>query len=144
VSRSPRMKALVVVALAAAIAVPAAFAKGKLTMRLGDATPRVGQAFTVDVRTSWRVPPLDYLRLIAVAPGKDVREVVGAVTGDASQAHATVPRDGFPITLRRAGPRTWRAVVKLPRPGEWRLVVPNGTKDGFTIPPPLLRRVTVS
>ena len=128
---------LVIVALCvAASAAPAAFAKGRISIALGDTSPRVGQPFTVAVSTGWVVPANDWLRLIAVAPQRDWYNVVGTVTGDSSLAHASIPRDGFEITLRRVGPRNWRAVVRLPRPGRWRLVVPNGTHLGFMVPPP--------
>jgi hypothetical protein len=120
----------------AAVAAPAALAKGRLSVAVGDPAPRVGQPFTVEVRTGWVVPSDDWLRLIAVAPRRDWYQVVGTVTGDSSRAHATIPRDGFEIRLVRVGPRRWRAVVRLPRPGLWRLVVPNGTHLGFMVPPP--------
>jgi hypothetical protein len=130
------MRLIVVCVCLAAIAAPAALAKGQLTVSLGDSTPRVGQPFTVYVHTGWVVPSNDWLRLIAVAPGKDWYDVVGTVTGDSSLAHADIPHDGFEIKLRRVGPRNWRAVVRLPRVGRWRLVVPNGTHVGFMLPPP--------
>ena len=97
------------------------------------------------MRTGWVVPPDDRLRLIAVAPGKGWFDVVRTVTGDSSRAHATIARDGFEIPLGRVAPKTWRAVVRLPRPGRWRLVVPNGTHLGFALPPPddLMPWVTV-
>jgi hypothetical protein len=119
-----------------AVAAPAAYAKGRIIVALPDRTPRVGQVFAVDVRTDYVVPANDWLRLIAVAPGNDWYEVVGTVTGDSSLAHANIPHDGFEITLKRLGPRSWRAAVRLPRPGRWRLVIPNGTHAGFTTPPP--------
>ena len=62
--------------------------------------------------------------------------VVGTVTGASSRAHANIPHDGFGIRLKRIAPKSWRAAVRLPRPGRWRLVVPNGTHDGFMLPPP--------
>jgi hypothetical protein len=127
---------LVVVALAAAIAAPQAHAKGRLTVSIADTTPRVGQTFAVALHTGWVVPQNDWLRLIAVAPGKDWYDVVGTVTGDSAKAHATIPRDGFEIKVKRIAPKRWRALVKLPRPGRWRLVVPNGTHLGFMVPPP--------
>jgi hypothetical protein len=130
------MRFLVIALCVAAVAAPAALAKGRIAVGLGDSTPRVGQPFTVDVRTGWVVPRDDWLRLIAVAPQKDWYDVVGTVTGDSSLTHANVPHDGFEIKLLRVGPRNWRAVVRLPRPGRWRLVVPNGTHLGFMIPPP--------
>jgi hypothetical protein len=120
----------------AAIVVPAAFAKGRIAVTIDDRSPGVCQTFAVNVHTDYVVPPNDWLRLIAVAPGKDWYDVVGTVTGDSSRAHATIPHDGFEITLKRLGPRSWRAAVRLPRPGRWRLVVPNGTHTGFMLPPP--------
>jgi hypothetical protein len=130
------MRYLAIVLCVAAIAAPAAFAKGRISITLGDSTPRVGQQFTVRVRTGWVVPANDWLRLIAVAPGKDWYQVVGTVTGDSSRTHANLPYDGFEIKLVRVGPRDWRALVRLPRPGRWRLVIPNGTHLGFMVPPP--------
>jgi hypothetical protein len=120
----------------AAIAAPTALAKGRISVTLGDSTPRVGQAFTVYVRTDYVVPPNDWLRLIAVAPQKNWYDVVGAVTGASSITQASIPHDGFEIKLARVGSKTWRAVVRLPRAGLWRLVVPNATHVGFMVPPP--------
>jgi hypothetical protein len=138
------MKAFAVVIVVACIATPAALAKFRMTMTLGDSTPRARQPFTVVVHTEEAIPPLDYIKLIAVAPGKGWYDVVGRVTGDSVIAKANLPHDGFRIKLVRTGAKTWRAVARLPRPGRWRLVVPNVTKDGFMIPPPLMRWVTVS
>ena len=130
------MRFLVIALCVAAIAAPAALAKGRISVAPGDSTPRVGQPFTVDVRTGWVVPSNDWLRLIAVAPQKNWYDVVGTVTGDSSRTRANIPHDGFEIKLMRVGPRNWRAVARLPRPGRWRLVVPNGTHLGFMVPPP--------
>jgi hypothetical protein len=130
------VRLLVVAVCVAAIAAPVALAKGRLSVTLGNTTPRVGQPFIVSVRTGWVVPGDDWLRLIAVAPQKDWYQVVGTVTGDSSRTHANLPHDGFEIKLVRVGPRNWRAIVRLPRPGRWRLVVPNGTHFGFMVPPP--------
>jgi hypothetical protein len=130
------MKIVALVLCLAAVAAPSALAKGRITVVLGDSTPRAGHAFPVIVSTGYVVPANDWLRLIAVAPGRGWYDVVGTVTGDSSLAHASIPRDGFEIKLVRVGARTWRAAVRLPRPGRWRLVVPNGTHDGFMVPPP--------
>jgi hypothetical protein len=134
--RSGHVKLVAVLVCVAAIAVPAAYGKGSLVVRMSDRTPAVGQRFSVDVRTGYVVPENDWLRLIAVAPGKKWFDVVGTVTGDSSKARATIPREGFEITLTRVGARHWRALVRLPRAGRWRLVVPNGTHVGFMVPPP--------
>lgn len=130
------MRFLVFGLCVAAIAAPAASAKGHISVSVGDGTPRVGQAFTVYIRTGYVVPADDWLRLIAVAPGKDWYYVVGKVTGDSVLAKARIPHDGFEIKLARTGRYTWQAVVRLPRVGRWRLVVPNGTHSGFMVPPP--------
>ena len=130
------MRLFLISCLVAALAAPAALAKGRITVALGDSTPKAGRPFTVTVSTGFVVPANDWLRLIAVAPGKDWYQVVGAVTGDGSRTHADIPHDGFEIKLRRIAPRRWRAVVRLPRPGRWRIVLPNGTHEGFMVPPP--------
>lgn len=129
-------KLLVVTSIASAIAAPAAFAKGQLSIRVSDTTPRIGQAFEVRLHTGWIVPANDWLRLISVAPGNAWYDVVGTVTGDSSLAHAQIPHDGFEITLERVALKEWPAVARLPRTGRWRLVVPNGTHLGFMMPPP--------
>ena len=85
------MKLLGLVLCIAAIAAPAASAKGRISVALGDSTPRVAQPFTVYVHTGFVVPADDWLRLIAVAPGEDWYDVVGTVTGDSALAHADVP-----------------------------------------------------
>ena len=62
----------VAVALAVrVIAIPCAFAKGRVTVLIANRTPGVGQPFIVDVRTGFVVPRGEWLRLVAVAPGKD-------------------------------------------------------------------------
>jgi hypothetical protein len=131
------MRVVVIAVCVALVAVPGAFAKRRIVVKVADRTPGVGHSFAVDVRTDYVVPANDWLRLIAVAPGKDWYDVVGTVTGDSSRAQAQIPRDGFEITLKRISPKRWRAVVRLARPGRWRLVVPNGTHVGFMLPPPV-------
>lgn len=133
--RAKALSVLAVVCVAASV-VPVASAKGLIAVSLGNGKPHVGERFTVYVRTDYVVPENDWLRLVAVAPGKSWFDVVGKVTGDSARAHAMIPRDGFEIKLRRTVAKHWRAVVQLPRPGRWRLVVPNGTHVGFMLPPP--------
>lgn len=134
--RTKVLSTLVVAACVAAALVPAASAKGFIAVAVGNGKPRVGQAFTVYVKTGYVVPADDWIRLIAVAPRKDWYDVVGTVTGDSAIAQANIPHDGFEVKLVRVGPRNWRAVVQLPRPGRWRLAIPNGTHTGFMLPPP--------
>ena len=99
-----RRASLVVLALCVAfLVVPSAFAKGHISVRLGDGTPRVDQKFTVYVRTGYEVPAGDWLRLIAVAPGKGWYDVVAVVTGDSKLARANVPQDGCGSLSRALG-----------------------------------------
>ncbi len=128
------------VALALFLA-PTASAKVKLWLTLSDRTPAVRQPVTVVLHSEVR---LDFnLKLIAVAPGKDWFDVVGTVTGDSREARATIPRDGFAIPVVRLAPKRWRAVVRFPRPGRWRLVIPNEAPTGIMLPPPVMVPVAV-
>jgi hypothetical protein len=136
-----KTKVLLGVATLALCLAPVASAKFKMWLTVGDSTPRVGQSITVVLRAE---RDLDYdLKLIAVAPGKSWYEVVGRVTGDSSRARATIPRDGFAVPVTRVAPNRWRAFVKFPRPGRWRLIIPNGAPVGVMIPPPGVRTVVV-
>lgn len=134
--RTPLLTIALLASIASVITAPAAFAKGQIGIRISDTTPRVGETFEVQLHTGWVVPHNDWLRLIAVAPGNNWYDVVGTVTGDSSLTHARIPEDGFEIKLKRIAPKQWRALVRLPKTGRWRLVVPNGTHLGFMMPPP--------
>jgi hypothetical protein len=135
------MRVLVTAAVLALLVAPAATAKFRISLALGDSTPAVRQSTTVVVRSA---VDLEYdLKLIAVAPGKSWYDVVGVVTGDSRIARANIPRDGFAVPLVRTAPNRWRGYVKFPRRGKWRLVVPNGAPVGFSIPPPVMRPVVV-
>src|SRR5215213_11452903 len=121
--------------------VPAAGAKFRLGLSVSDRTPAVGQPVTVVLRSG---SPLDFdLKLIAVAPARSWYDVVGVVTGESQLARADIPRDGFGVPVVRAAPNRWRAVIRFPRPGRWRLVIPNGAPRGFMIPPPVMESVRV-
>jgi hypothetical protein len=133
---------IVVAAVALALFVaPAASGKIKLWLTLGDRTPAVGQPVTVVLHSEVRLG--FNLRLFAVAPGKDWFDVVGKITGDASRPRATIPRDGFAIPVVRLAANRWRAVVRFPRPGRWRLVIPNEASEGIMLPPPVMVPVAV-
>jgi hypothetical protein len=133
---------LVLVPLAAALVVaPAGDAKVKLWLSVSDRTPRAGETVTAVLRSEVK---LDWnLKLIAVAPGKSWYDVVGVVTGDSVKARARIPHDGFAVRVVRAAPNRWRAHVRFPRAGRWRLLIPNEAPDGFMIPPPVVREVVV-
>jgi hypothetical protein len=126
------MKALVVVGLVALVVSEPALAKFSITIAASDPTPAVGQQVTLAVRSE---QALGYdLRLIAVAPGRPVFRVVATITGDTSYPVPNVARHGFEIDLTRAAPDQWRGVARFPRPGRWRVVVPNGAPVGVIIP----------
>ena len=136
-----KARVLVGVAVLALCVAPVASAKFKMWLTIGDSTPRIGQSVTVVLHAE---RDLDYdLKLIAVAPGKSWYDVVGRVTGDSSRARASIPRDGFAVPVTRIAPNRWRALVKFPRPGRWRLIIPNGAPVGFMIPPPVVQTVVV-
>jgi len=120
IRRTSRMRLAALVLCIAAVAVPIAFAKGRLVVAVSDSTPRVGQAVTVSVHTDYVVPANDWLRLVVVPPG--------------AGWYAYAARVGIHMT--RTSLTTWRAVVHLGRPGRWRLVIPNGTHVGYLVPPP--------
>ncbi|HWB21968.1 MAG TPA: hypothetical protein VG652_03670 [Gaiellaceae bacterium] len=129
--------------LALVAAAPAA-AKFKLTLAFGDSSPTVGQPITVVLRTEGVLSRADGMKLVAVAPGRSMFDVIGVVTGASSLARAVIPRDGFGIALTRVAPHRWRAFVQFPRAGSWQIVVPNWGPVGYAIPPPLVRELQVS
>jgi hypothetical protein len=130
--------------VAAVSVASSASAKSGLTMRVGSSTPRIGQSITVLVTTS-RPLATDGMRLVVVAPGVSMMDVVGIVTGGASPASPpSIPHDGYGMLLRRVSRTTWRAFVTFSRPGRWQLVVPNWVLDGYAMPIPFVRAVTVT
>ena len=140
--RAPFGALLLVLAVLAAA--PPAGAKFKMTLALGDSSPRVGQPITVVLQTGSVLSDAEIMHLVAVAPGRPMLDVIGAVTGGSRIAHAAVPRDGFGIELERVAPHRWRAFVRFPRTGLWQIVVPNWGPVGYAIPPPVVRQLRVS
>src|SRR5688500_8490121 len=126
------MRALAAGAIAAlALSAPAA-AKIRISVAARDTTPRLGKRVTVIVRSD---PDLDYnLRLIAVAPGRNIFRVVATITGDTSHPDPNIARNGFEVRLVRIAPDRWRGTVRFRTTGRWRLVVPNGAPVGVVIP----------
>jgi hypothetical protein len=126
------MKALGVAGITALVLCAPALAKFSISITAGDTTPAVGQRVTLVVRSG---QPLDYdLRLIAVAPGQPVFRVVATITGDTSRPDPNIARNGFEVRLTRLAANRWRGVARFPRPGRWRVVVPNGAPVGVIIP----------
>ncbi len=126
------MKALVVAATLALVVCASALAKFQISVGATDTTPAVGKAVTFTVHSE---RDLDYnLRLIAVAPGKNIFRVVATITGDTSRPDPNVARNGFEVPLVRVAPDRWRGTVRFRRTGRWRVVVPNGAPVGVVIP----------
>lgn len=110
----------------------AAFAKFEISVTASDTTPAVRQSVTVTVRSERK---LDYnLRLIAVAPGRNIFRVVGTITGDTSRPDPNIARNGFEVPLVRIAPDRWRGTVRFRSTGRWRVVVPNGAPVGVVGP----------
>jgi len=126
------MRALAAGAIVALVLCAAASAKFRIAVAASDATPALGQRVTVVVRSEQK---LDYnLRLIAVAPGRNIFRVVATITGDTSHPDPNITRNGFEVRLVRVAPDRWRGTVRFRSTGRWRLVVPNGAPVGVVIP----------
>jgi hypothetical protein len=135
-----RLAVGVAFALALALCAPA-LAKFAISVGATDASPATGQRVTFVVRTG---RALDYdLRLVAVAPGKPIFQVVATITGDTSHPDPNIARDGFEIRLVRAAPNRWKGTARFPTRGAWRVVVPNGAAQGVALPAGVAR-LTVS
>lgn len=126
------MKALAATGIVALILCASALAKFQISVAASDTTPAVGHPVTIIVRSERR---LDYsLRLIAVAPGRNIFRVVATITGDTSRPDPDIARDGFEVPLVRIAPDRWRGTVRFRSTGRWRVVVPNGAPVGVVIP----------
>jgi hypothetical protein len=109
-----------------------ALAKFQISVAASDRTPGVGKPVTLTVRSERK---LDYnLRLIAVAPGRNIFRVVATITGDTSRPDPNVARNGFEVPLVRVAPDRWRGTARFRTTGRWRVVVPNGAPVGVVIP----------
>ena len=126
------MRALAATGITALLLCGAAAAKFQISVAASDTTPRLGQPVTLTVRSEAR---LDYnLRLIAVAPGRDIFHVVATITGDTGRPDPNVARNGFEVRLTRVAPDRWRGTVRFRSTGRWRVVVPNGAPAGVMLP----------
>jgi hypothetical protein len=126
------MKTLTATGIIALVLCASASAKFGVSLAATDTTPAVGQPVTVIVRSEQRLK--FNLRLIAVAPGRDIFRVVATITGDTRYPDPNVKRDGFEVHLVRVTAQRWRGVVRFRRPGRWRVVVPNEAPVGVVMP----------
>jgi hypothetical protein len=126
------VKALAVIGLVALVMCSPASAKFRISIQTSDATPHRGQRVTLEVRSEL---PLRYSpRLIAVAPGRPVFDVVATITGDTGNPDPNVARHGFEIHLTRIAPNRWRGSARFGGSGRWRVVVPNWGSVGVAMP----------
>jgi hypothetical protein len=126
------MKALATTAVVSLVLCTSALAKFQISVAANDMTPAVGQPVTMTVRSE---RPLAYnLRLIAVAPGRNIFRVVATITGDTSRPDPNIARNGFEVPLVRIAPNRWRGTVRFRGTGRWRVVVPNGAPVGVVMP----------
>jgi len=126
------MRALAATGFVALVLCASALAKFQISVIASDATPAAGQPVTITVRSERRLPY--NLRLIAVAPGKDIFRVVATITGDTSRPDTNIARNGFDVPLVRIASDRWRGTVRFRSTGRWRVVVPNGAPVGVVMP----------
>jgi hypothetical protein len=126
------VKALAFAATLALVLCASALAKFQISVAASDTTPAVGKLVTLTVRSE---ESLDFdLRLIAVAPGRNIFRVVATITGDTSRPDPNVARNGFEVPLLRVAPDRWRGTVRFRSTGRWLVVVPNGAPAGVVLP----------
>jgi hypothetical protein len=126
------MRALCAIAVAALVLCGSALAKFQISLAASDSTPALGQRVTVVVRSEQALD--SDLRVMAVAPGRNIFRVVATLTGDTSFPDPQIARNGFEVRLVRVAPDRWRGSVRFPTRGRWRLVVPNWGPVGVVIP----------
>jgi len=69
--------------------------------------------------------------------------VIEAFVAGGVSIQGPAPRLGFEASAKRIDPKTWRATIRFPRAGRWRLVVPNECAPGYMYPWPAARSVLV-
>jgi hypothetical protein len=121
---------------------PAADAKFRMRLHLSADKPRAGHAVQVVLRTDRPLGADALMRVVVVAPGANMMDVVAKATGN-TPGYPTVILDSFAFRLRQATDRSWRGELTFARPGRWRLVIPNFGAPGYAIPPPVVKPVLV-
>lgn len=123
------MKTRTLLSLAVAaglLSAPSAEAKFSISLAVDPAHLWAKKLARVTIRTGIVLPREHGLRLQAVGPGIVRYETTF-----------------FDVRLRRTGPKTYKATVRFPRGGRWRLIVPNWGAPGSAVPPPVDRAVQV-
>lgn len=126
-----RVGALVATVVAGLIVAAPGMAKFPISAAASNTTPVVGERVTVVIRSE-RLPY--NLRLLAVAPDRNVFRVATTLTGDTRNPVSDVGSKGFEVPLVRAAPGRWRAIMRFPSSGRWRLIVPNFAPVGVVYP----------
>jgi hypothetical protein len=120
------VKRFAIVAAVALVAAPSAGAKFSISLAVEPARPIAKQPVRVTMRTGIELPEKHGMRLFAVGPW---REKHGVAT--------------FDVRLVRTGPAAFKATIRFPHAGRWRLIVPNWGAPGSAYPPPIDRPVRV-
>jgi hypothetical protein len=124
-SRS-RVTTLAVLAAAALVVTSGVEAKFDISLTVEPSRPIAGDPTRVIMRTEVVLPRKHGMRLNAVGPWRD----------ELGQAF-------FEPRLVRIGPRAFRAKIRFPYAGRWRLIVPNWGAPGSAYPAPVDRVVRV-
>jgi hypothetical protein len=117
-----RLTALAVVIVFAFLLTPSAAAKFSISLTVEPSRPMAGQRVRVTIRTGVVLPRKNGTRLAAVGPWR--REFGNGF---------------FEVPLVRVGPRAFRASVRFPYSGLWRLIVPSWSAPGSAFPPVRVR-----
>ena len=121
-----RRATVLIVVAAGLLGAPAAKAKFSISLAVEPGPLWVKRPTRVTVRTGIVLPREHGLRLQAVGPGVVRYEMTF-----------------FDVRLLRTGPKTYKATVRFPRGGRWRLIVPNWGAPGSASPPPVDRALRV-
>jgi hypothetical protein len=148
--------------LAALVLAPVADAKFRISLSTGGPAPLVGQVFRFTLTTERGLTADEQrygLRVVAVAPSASCSALVRSaarskldrcerkhmytVIAKAVNNEPLARTNGWAIPIEHAAPTAWTGAIRFPRPGRWLLVVPNGPTVGYSIPPPVVRVVSV-
>jgi hypothetical protein len=124
--RTGQVTTIAVATAVALLLMPSAEAKFSISLTVEPVRPMVGQSARVTMRTGVVLPRKHGMRLNAVGPW---HEQFGQAFVD--------------VKLVRIGPRAFRANLRFPYAGRWRLIVPNWGAPGSAYPPPVDRPVRV-
>lgn len=133
------VRAGLIAAIATLVLIPDAEAKFAVHLSIAPAQPRTGELATVRLRTGDTGDAPCTMRVVAVAPGASLVRALDALVIDRVRATPL----GLRVRLRRGGATSWSGSVRFPRPGRWRVVVPNWCASGYAIPQPATRVVDV-